>query len=725
MSKTPDTNLEQALTIAKSHMSEEILTTKGLFTALVHSKGFIKSYSALAKEFPLPPSVENPKEKVRPSEELKVIIKDSYQEENIVGDIVFEKLLFDETLFEDSSEKQKRVLKYAQQLYILRSYQVSEERTELLQRLGRFGRIIGKEGKSSTLCGREELFPKMSRALMKMLGNDVLLIGPKGIGKSKIIQEFARRIDACDPMIPRNLHGAEVFQLSAELLRSGVISRPEFQKRVRILKELLSEHPKIILVLNPLDALINTDSRRTDQQLAEEAVRELIETNLPVIATLTPQSYLLLDGKKEWESIFTRCTVQEPTKEGLIEILQDLTEMFEEHYIGLEIEQDVLTFIPDLAKESNPNQCEPRRSVQFLDDLCVRAQTNNPPYSLLSESNIKTLLEIDQENSNSFTSNNLEAELNKLIVGQRKVFSKLVPTINTRLSRWSNKEGPRGVFLFGGPTGVGKTETAVQLSKLMDGNFIRVNCNTLQASGNQKTSIIWQLLGVPPGFMGHGEGGVLSKVRENPNAVILFDEFEKADPAVGKLLLQIIDTGVQTDNNGHELDFRKSFIIFTSNLGCDYEGESSAMGFGGSKARKKKAIPKVDETKLRAELKMMGYGPEFMARVHEIFFFESLQLADIEQIVVNVVTSLHERIQEQGFTLQTDPEFPAAVAETYTPRDGVRRIINQLQVGITRSLSQADISGLLNGIQNVQIRYGQNEPHKENDTLTIYFHLDT
>ena len=149
------------------------------------------------------------------------------------------------------------------------------------------------------------------------------------------------------------------------------------------------------------------------------------------------------------------------------------------------------------------------------------------------------------------------------------------------------------------------------------------------------------------------------------------------------------------------------------------------MGFGGSKARQKKAVPKVDETKLRAELKMMGYGPEFMARVHEIFFFESLQLADIEQIVVNVVSSLHERVQEQGFTLQTDPAFPAAVAETYTPRDGVRRIINQLQVGITRSLSQADIKGLLDGVKNVQICYGSDEAVKENDTLTIYFHLET
>ena len=121
------------------------------------------------------------------------------------------------------------------------------------------------------------------------------------------------------------------------------------------------------------------------------------------------------------------------------------------------------------------------------------------------------------------------------------------------MSKWGCSERPRGVFLFGGPTGVGKTETAVQLAQMLSGsanNLIRVDCNTLQPTGHQKTSVIWTLLGVPPGYMGHGEGGILSKVREKPNAVILFDEFEKADAAVGKLLLQILDTGLQQDNMG-------------------------------------------------------------------------------------------------------------------------------------------------------------------------------
>ena len=155
-----------------------------------------------------------------------------------------------------------------------------------------------------------------------------------------------------------------------------------------------------------------------------------------------------------------------------------------------------------------------------------------------------------------------------------------------------------------------------------------------------KTSIIWQLLGVPAGFVGHGEGGLLTPIMEKPNAVVLFDEFEKADPSVGKLLLQIIDTGLQEDNMGNTLDFRRSIILFTSNLGVDYGSKTKRIGFGDTKP--KKSIPKVDEEKLRSELKLMGYGPEFLARVHEIFLYKSLDGEAISNILEIQVEKLKE-----------------------------------------------------------------------------------
>ena len=184
----------------------------------------------------------------------------------------------------------------------------------------------------------------------------------------------------------------------------------------------------------------------------------------------------------------------------------------------------------------------------------------------------------------------------------------------TRMSKWVSSERPRGVFLFGGPTGVGKTETAVQLAQMLSGsanNLIRVDCNTLQPTGHPKDVCNLDASRCPPGYMGHGEGGILQSSRKAECCHLLFDEFEKADAAVGKLLLQILDTGLQQDNMETMLDFRQSFIIFTSNLGCDYQEAPPQLGFGNAEKKGKK-VPTVEEDKLRSELRMMGYGPEFL-----------------------------------------------------------------------------------------------------------------
>jgi ATP-dependent Clp protease ATP-binding subunit ClpA len=290
------------------------------------------------------------------------------------------------------------------------------------------------------------------------------------------------------------------------------------------------------------------------------------------------------------------------------------------------------------------------------------------------------------------------------------------------MSKWASSERPRGVFLFGGPTGVGKTETAVQLARIISGsanNLIRVDCNTLQPTGHQKTSVIWTLLGVPPGYMGHGEGGLLSKIREKPNSVILFDEFEKADSAVGKLLLQILDTGVQRDNNGTILDFRQSLIIFTSNLGCDYNEAPASLGFSSKKDTDKK-VPTVDEEQLRSELKLMGYGPEFLARIHNIFLFRALKDNDISEVIKKLIESLQPFIEDQGYQLTTAATFFSDVAEAYAPRDGVRGIVNKVRSNFTRSISEAERRGDLKGIKTICLHFGEGTLKRDGDALHMH-----
>jgi ATP-dependent Clp protease ATP-binding subunit ClpC len=216
-------------------------------------------------------------------------------------------------------------------------------------------------------------------------------------------------------------------------------------------------------------------------------------------------------------------------------------------------------------------------------------------------------------------------------------------------------------------------------------------------------------------------------VREKPNAIILFDEFEKADAAVGKLLLQILDTGLQQDNMGTMLDFRQAFIIFTSNLGCDYQEAPPQLGFGSSSGPAKK-VPTVDESKLRSELRMMGYGPEFLARIHKIFLFSALGEENIAVVITKLVESLQPFIQDQGYTLIPSASFAADVAKKYEPRDGVRGIINKVRAEFTRSISENERKGNLQGIQTICLNYDgdaeENSFKRDDDALHLYISLN-
>jgi ATP-dependent Clp protease ATP-binding subunit ClpA len=259
------------------------------------------------------------------------------------------------------------------------------------------------------------------------------------------------------------------------------------------------------------------------------------------------------------------------------------------------------------------------------------------------------------------------------------------------------------VFLFGGPTGVGKTETAAALAALLDPSpqgLIRVNCNVLQGGHQGKESVLWPLLGVPAGFVGHGDGGLLSPIREHPDCVVLFDEFEKADPAVGKMLLQILDTGQQEDNDGNLLDFRRAFLVFTTNLGCDYEA-GAAIGFGG--AAEGLAVPTVDRKAIFDELLSMGYGHEFLGRIQNTFLFRGLGADAIREIVGRLLERLTREAAERGYSLTSDPRVADDVVARWRPRLGVRHLHGLLLFRVRQALAIAEAEGRLEGVKEVRL----------------------
>jgi ATP-dependent Clp protease ATP-binding subunit ClpA len=259
------------------------------------------------------------------------------------------------------------------------------------------------------------------------------------------------------------------------------------------------------------------------------------------------------------------------------------------------------------------------------------------------------------------------------------------------------------VWFFCGPTGVGKTEAALALARILGGGdaaLLQVNCNTLQGSGHDSGPAINVLLGPPPGYVGYvrGQGGVLSKVRDEPESVVLFDEIEKADPGVAKVLLQILDKGRVEDSAGNPLDFRRAFVVFTSNAGCDYDHRS--IGFSDDAPNER---PTVDVEAVKAELRQRGYGEEFMGRVDRFFQFQSLDAAAMRVVIGRQLDGIRKSAEERGFTFACQPDVIEHLASAWEPRFGVRHLQSILRQRVIEQLGLAEAAGELSGVKSIAL----------------------
>ena len=293
------------------------------------------------------------------------------------------------------------------------------------------------------------------------------------------------------------------------------------------------------------------------------------------------------------------------------------------------------------------------------------------------------------------------------IVGQDRVVQQIAEAFVAGLSDWSRSRGPRSVFLFGGPTGVGKTETARRLAEILGGtkeSLIRIDCNTLQGSGFDSGPAISQLLGVPPGYLGYarGQGGLLARIRDFPECVVLFDEFEKADPGVGKVLLQIIDDGRVEDVDGNLLDFRRSFIVFTTNAGCAYDTPSSLGFLSGKQAVES---PTVETEAMFNQLCTIGLGEEFFGRIEYICLFSALDSSAIQRVIQLQLESLRADAEEKGLQLDWDHGVVLKLGQQWKPRFGVRALQGILRNQIYTQLGIAESQGEMEGVTRVRLEY--------------------
>ncbi len=584
----------------------------------------------------------------------------------------------------------------------------SQARAELGRKLAEFGRLLPEEGQEAVeLYERERLLPSLVRPLVRMLRNDVLLVGSAGVGKTTVARELARRVAASDESLPGPLRQGEVFEFAPGGLTRAT-SPTELHRRVGALMELLEQHRGIVLLIDPLDAVLAGDPLRDSAQRAlEDAVLRLIQGPTPVLACASTEGFHALQRRPSWQGVFDLVHMDEPAETVTVQLLAAQLARFREHYGELEVAPEVLGTIVRRADRAYPGAALPRRAIQLLDDVCVANLMSTVGQERVDLDDVDAAL---QHRARSHTGRAFELSeehvvehLGSRILGQDAVLGQIARTFVASLGTWTDPERPRAIFLFGGPTGVGKTETAVQLAQLMGGatpSLIRVDCNTLQRSGHDAASVLWPLLGVPLGFVGHGEGGVLSAVARRPDSVVLFDEFEKADPAVGKLLLQVLDTGLVRDHDGVVLDFRRAVLVFTTNLGVSYERQKR-LGFG--EAAPQPDQPRVELEAIRREMLGLGYGQEFIARIRDSFLFQGLDRGTAARVVGLQLERLAARFADRGLALAWPDELPERLAEEWEPRFGVRQLINEVEQRIAQQVGLADMRGELKGVDQVRL----------------------
>ncbi|OFV84234.1 MAG: hypothetical protein A2W26_09650 [Acidobacteria bacterium RBG_16_64_8] len=368
-----------------------------------------------------------------------------------------------------------------------------------------------------------------------------------------------------------------------------------------------------------------------------------------------------------------------------------------------------------LAEDHLLGQYQPRKSIRLLDEACAWCLVQDPPLEEVSERALRLAIEARTGHRlvepGDVTEDDLYKTLTEEIVGQDELLKELASAVVTGFSPWSaSRSGPRGNFFFAGPTGVGKTETAKILARAISGGpggLVRIDCNTLQGSGWDSREAINVLLGAPPGFIGYvrGEGGLLSKVRDTPECVVLFDEIEKADPGVGKLLLQILDEGLVEDTEGNPLDFRRAFLIFTSNAGVTYEDVHPYLGFQSPGKPEPSEVAKVSPQTVMDDMRRRGFPQEFLGRNFQWFTFRSLSEEQIREVLRRQLEALraHAAEREPPLDVDWDPVTFDRLVAAWDPRFGVRHLITLLRNRVIGQLSVAEAMGHLKGITRIHL----------------------
>jgi ATP-dependent Clp protease ATP-binding subunit ClpA len=548
-------------------------------------------------------------------------------------------------------------------------------------------------GKIDPLIGRENELQRTIQILCRRRKNNPLYVGEAGVGKTAIAEGLAKKI--VDGEVPEILAGSTIYALDMGALLAGTKYRGDFEKRLKAVLHQLKKQEHSILFIDEIHTIIGAGAASGGAMDASNLLKPALSTGeLKCIGSTTYQEYRgIFEKDRALSRRFQKIDVTEPSVEEAVEILRGLKSRFEEHH-GVKYTQQALRSAVELADRYINDRHLPDKAIDVIDEAgaSVHLVAPNKRKKTIGVGEIEEIVaKIARIPPKSVSTSdrevlqNLERDLKLVVFGQDEAIEVLAASIKMARSGLRSPERPIGSYLFSGPTGVGKTEVTRQLAHVLGLQLIRFDM-----SEYMERHTVSRLIGAPPGYVGFDQGGLLTDaINKNPHAVLLLDEIEKAHPDVFNLLLQVMDHGTLTDNNGRKADFRNIIIVMTTNAGAEQMSRSS-MGF-----------MQQDHTGDDfAAIKKM-FTPEFRNRLDSMIGFKALNPETIAHVVDKFVLELENQLEEKNVSIELSASARKWLAlHGYDPTMGARPMARLIQEKIKKPLANELLFGkLANGGQ--------------------------
>ena len=544
------------------------------------------------------------------------------------------------------------------------------------------------EGKIDPLIGREPELERVVQILCRRRKNNPLLVGEAGVGKTAIAEGLAKRI--VDGLVPEILAKGQVYALDMGALLAGTKYRGDFEQRLKAVLKQLVDNPNAILFIDEIHTLIGAGSASGGTLDASNLLKPALSSGaLKCIGATTYQEFRgIFEKDHALSRRFQKVDVNEPSIQETVEILRGLKSRFETHH-GVKYTANALTTAAELSARYINDRHLPDKAIDVIDEAGAlqRILPKSKQKKVIGKPEIEEIVSKiarvparNVSNDDRSALKNLDRDLKAVVFGQDKAIDALAAAIKMARSGLGNPAKPVGSFLFSGPTGVGKTEVARQLAFIMGVELIRFDM-----SEYMERHAVSRLIGAPPGYVGFEQGGLLTEaITKHPYSVLLLDEIEKAHPDIFNILLQVMDHGTLTDNNGRKADFRNVVIIMTTNTGAEMLSKSS-IGFSNTKAAG-------DEM---SEIKRM-FTPEFRNRLDAIVSFGALD----EEIILRVVDKFLMQLESQLSEKKVEAIFTEALKKYlakngFDPQMGARPMARLIQDTIRRALADELLFGRL------------------------------